>query len=733
MSRRHGENEARPNSEDDVMTVPTPDEVRAFVTLQIEILHGHQVRAGGLGPLAGVHVVNGEWRARGTHDARRILSQGLAHWADSPDAGAYRNGRSADTAVTALKAAWGISRPPADFDSAGAIVGVDRRTINTWHRRVIGSRVFAQWLEEQPLVGAPASLPRNARPHRHISWVDWPHPEDATEFRASAGKYGIAAGLSHADLAYALRQAVSAKVSAYCQTTSSAKLARTIGKTILPKWKIADPHLVALPEGVMEGPGGGGAELSATAILQMFAYGVVTDDFAALREELELRALSRTSLVIVSTGPSAPNHLHELTEDELKAIGTIPGRMAVHVSDESAAKAIEFLKTDELLPTEAPKASELIRFLDRQMQGPLIDHYIELRQRVMKDGRPSDPNLDEFRGQGSPSPQAAADALYALADQGIRLETVHGKNSAQLERFDELHDGQPYDRGYGGLAMRDPGLAKSKAGNHRDGIFEMLRALEMVVERGVQSDHHREIERLEEVQQIELSVCGAYVTLLENHLMTTMSRGMIHHGVSEIASAALAHSHASLGTLASIRTKYGGELQAKREADGRHIASVSWIETVYKNRLRALIATRTAFEAGLLLGAEFEGESHDFGLDSLHNLYRAIIGLPRIQDPKGLGMQGTWLAMLNKGELPYLDSGSSSLMSISFLDADPEDPPASDIVELDVLHSASWHRERRDRGTLGRIRPGSCAWRALEETSGRRYSAWLSALGDLEH
>jgi hypothetical protein len=375
-----------------------------------------------------------------------------------------------------------------------------------------------------------------------------------------------------------------------------------------------------------------------------------------------------------------------------------------------------------MLPTEALQASELIRVSPDLMAASLINHYIDLRRSAIEINYFEDPNyLDdlnlEFLDIGTTGSQARAMRVLAIADQSVRLTAVTRKLHRQREELSRIAMARGSDTGYSDFNSRDRALERQKAGHHDDAIPEYHFALRSVrsKQRSVVGD---ERQLLESEQQIVLSYAGALISIIEGHVIAARPNET-SRTLQRACSAALIASKEAVDLVEEIDSRY--PLAASREPNRTHISWLEWKDTAYLLRLRALIVIHTAWL--LAEGPALDpGEVADISVPEIEQLYRRIVqyhlgstGLT------GVGMNGTWLAMLCGGVIPLVANAPSPLRSLTFLDSPGSVHPTA---SLDVHGSADWHLSLGDLGNLARFRPHSPAWHVLERQSLGAYSQW---------
>ncbi|MEQ1735348.1 MAG: hypothetical protein ABL886_02815 [Rhodoglobus sp.] len=709
-------------------TVPTAGQLLRLVELQRNILSGTEVTivAGSLGPLSSFFAFNGHWRPEGPAVVRRMLDALLVHWSRSHP-GVFR-GISASDAAAGIRMLWGVDRPPATAASAGTHFSKSGRAVRAWEKRVVESPDVLKWLEKQiaPLVGHEPSMPRSVV---ETTWATWPNEPDRSALLAIARRTESARAIGDESLVRALRQLVNDAVSKYTIHSTTSKLARTIAQLILVPWERLDDLLFASPRPV-EPIGGGGARAQAAVMIQLFAYDSTLFNSKSLQDEIDRREPSPLATGVLVGGPRLGANPEPLSNRERGAVAQTLSSVSFRLDlSEQSQRAARFLGTDRLLPSQALAVSEAIRMTSPSLRHSMIDHYIGLRERGQRSALPADPDLDEIRPDGMNTIQAANN-FFALADQVVRLQAVHGRSEPQYEAFERIMrtDGNSYK--YADLTTRDLGLIFAKTERKREGIIALSVALK-------NSERRRSVgesdlrEQLEVLQQIELSLCGALTTLLEDHLVVATNSSHIHAVLPRLTMRVLQFSARAVGSLESI-SKAFGSLQNRRHEDGIHLSWSGWVETALQTRLRALLVARTVVDSGMVLRADLDQSQVDPSMidhSSLEAVYRQIVTLPSLsgEAETRLGMQGTWLAMTAGGHIPWEEHAVASLARLAFLDGIGVNGVTRDVL-LDAGASARWHNARGDIGTLGRVRTRSMAGVALSRTSGGAFQEWRTQL-----
>lgn len=704
---------------------PSPDQLEALIALQRRVLSGEVAEAQGLGPLTGFHIANGSWKPDGTAQVRVALRTVLKLWSDPAEAGAFQHGRAPDTAVQALEAHWGISSPPSTLTKAGQLVGVKGKTVAAWQRRFVTSAVVAAWFAQHPYTAEPASPPSQPRPIHEVAWRAWPHDGDRAELFARIREFEIGLHFDDEGLTHALRQVVERLAVKYLKHESSSRLGRTIAGQILTTWAVQDPHRLSPPELDSAKPDGG-MKPAATAVLQMLAFEAVGASGRALDEELSARRLYRTSLEAVRARDV--RSLTGLKPDQQAAVRSMLSNKQLEKPTDKERKATEFSRVDVLLASRALEHAEMIRVASEELLPGLIDHYLDLREQGKSRSPRVDPGLDALRLDQEQDAAVRA-ALFSLADQVVRLKAVDTRNVAQFQRFDRLREESAGVADYPFLRHRDHSLLKNKRRQYRTGIAGLLETERELVQR-VGVSRRAVVPRLEQIQQLQLSIAGAFTSLLEHHLKVTASPAGIATALAGHAESALHFSQQCLVTLDDIVRKSDGALARRQSSQRRTIAWFGWFETAHRQRLRTLIAVRTASVAGMLPSVASTSQLQEFRIDALHREYRSMILLsqPSPGAESNLGMQGTWLAMLDGLRVPFEPEANELLVALPFLDRDPELAGHERYTTLNVEQSAQWHLLRGDPGNLGRIKPGTLAWRALDRLSAGHYARWRELL-----
>jgi hypothetical protein len=328
-----------------------------------------------------------------------------------------------------------------------------------------------------------------------------------------------------------------------------------------------------------------------------------------------------------------------------------------------------------------------------------------------------------------------ARGLIALADLNVHLKMTDLKmyrQGAVLARIIEDND-ETY--AYRDLAARNRALFRSKL-NRFDEAADVIDSAYANATSGLYREYREDLETTHQIALAATAIGASYVEVMFRSLT---SDPWEREEVRTYLGASLrwaATTRAHLRDLEVHLTK----LPAVRAEDDRHIGWKDWYAATRQNRLRVLIAARTAVAAELVTETELAmmEPSLDTSDHGMVRAYRAVLRTPESQraGTRNLGMQATWLGLLNKLMIPVEPDVDGMLYRVPFLERspyahEPTDPEPS--VDLDIDVSAEWHREIRDPGNLGRIPRASVVWGALDRKSAGAFGRWWSRLHRLEH
>ncbi|GMA93376.1 hypothetical protein GCM10025881_02000 [Pseudolysinimonas kribbensis] len=216
------------------------------------------------------------------------------------------------------------------------------------------------------------------------------------------------------------------------------------------------------------------------------------------------------------------------------------------------------------------------------------------------------------------------------------------------------HESGTFD--HGELGDRDMGLVAGKLGDRFGGLATLAATHRALTKQLSQGDEARATTLLEDLQQTTLSICGACISLLDEYLMVVRHRSQIPASLQQMSRIALSYSSNAYDMLSDLAARFPDtRLPDARLADHQHISWYGWIQTALQNRLRAMIDVATARRARLMPSVKRGlGSALDASLPTIRAHYLELLTLsPSTSTTRtALGMQGTWLALLDSGRLP---------------------------------------------------------------------------------
>ncbi|WP_344203636.1 hypothetical protein [Pseudolysinimonas kribbensis] len=673
-----------------------------------------------VGPLLAVHVDPDGWRVDGVQLGRRILRGVLPVWKAAITGEWIEFRFSAEDVVERLDRYWGGDRRQvARHEASDGLSDVDASIVDEWERLVFAQADVRRWVAEQiPVYTSAVANPLEDRPVEPApnDWNQWPRRDRRVILERLAALDGEDADdldpTTSERLVAALREVITPLITSYMRDSAASNLGRHINRVVLRAWHRSDKGYFGSPPPDVGAPAGSGVGNNETmTILQMMAFEALGPSVEKLRAALKRR------------GESGP--LSAISDRKLHPLGEMTGwdrqrqlenaamrEHATSASDvKSAAAVAEFLTQTMLIPSRATHWATTIQDAGPDERPDLIERYLDLRQAVAWHAPVDDEGLARIDGA---RPPLARRRQISLADQLVRLQAVHVKRPDLVERIIRIqhHESGTFD--HGELGDRDMGLVAGKLGDRFGGLATLAATHRALTKQLSQGDEARATTLLEDLQQTTLSICGACISLLDEYLMVVRHRSQIPASLQQMSRIALSYSSNAYDMLSDLAARFPDtRLPDARLADHQHISWYGWIQTALQNRLRAMIDVATARRARLMPSVKRGlGSALDASLPTIRAHYLELLTLsPSTSTTRtALGMQGTWLALLDSGRLPQPpdDRPAPVLLDLRFLDG----------IEVELGESADWHNDRGDHGTLGRIGEATLAWRALVEASG---------------
>jgi hypothetical protein len=714
-------------------------QLEALIDLQVAILNGS---AGGrvpteLGRLGHLHFENAQWRPDGPARVMRRLERALQAW-EQP--GEHHVEVTVAVAATALRRLWGITGVPlgptaiakritsgGDPISEGGVRGWARQALE--HARTHG--VFDDLPQRLPV------LPTSGRPTWDGDVLQWPAGADWRLLRAYTEREAFTS-MSDNTLRVVLRDAVARRIrTEYLADESSAELGMHLAVTVLHPWQDADPnHLGPVVVGDALPDLEAARRSRVGAILQLLAFDSL--DPAGLRGVYVGR--KRLESVLGAAAGSPADHFADLAdlapEVRVEVMEALADEEREHdVDDTWDEQEAAFLDLGSLSSVDALEFSDLICAVPRRRKARLVKRYLELRLAAERSPvRTSDHALDLL--DAALGADERHDTLYALADEAVHLELVWMNDQHSLDALARIIRAGRTRYRYELFAPRNAALMLTSAEARSARLVQLLEVQSLA---GAER-YADVIEELETHQQLALAVGSAATLLIENYLRAPHDYHESER-LGRLCVLALRGSDAAIHLLDRLAAVRPAGLPLATHEDLTHLSRVGWVPTALDTRHRAQLAVHTAIGSGIAPALPEPGDDPasargalDHTIDSIQGTYRRWVAHPQLTSlhTRNLGMQGSWLAMLNGGMLPYVPDASYKLVEagVDFLLASPFTTPTSTTeVPWDRERSAAWHREVvQDGGELGRLPRNGAVAPFLDRRSGGAYGLWRRAL-----
>jgi hypothetical protein len=683
------------------------------------------------------------WRPDGWARTAHFLDKALQRYAEEGVFSPKDGSRSlvADT----MRAIWGVSAHPV---GAEAVIrrlglGVGERAVQTWQTRVLADPAMAAHVSSVAArLGTAPPRPRNVR----TAWTEqaeawppalWDGVDERDLLLSAARTVDALHDLTDEEILVALRQVTGLRLRKWFYEPDRTGHAVYVENMVLDPWFGRDPLTLLAP--VVEPArtaSGAKYQPAVAAAAQMLMWSALADP-AALRAAADDRSAAIRNLGVfiscrVETGSVISAVAAGLDREEgrrrMAALFNAGGAPGSYIGDPRR--------------TADPRAALEAAYRVRSAADPgakvvLIEDYLRLRPAAMDRARGSEDH-----------------GLLALADQSVHWDCVLAEDVALVDRFARMLARAPAGSrwGYGSHAHRGRAVVANKNDRWGEALGHVgagLAELALLVGQEYVVDA---VERESAAHQIWLAGAGIAVRHLERALVHAPRREFSDH-VTELARRALWFAGAAWDALAFLDR--GGELPLVRHERGG-IASVAWRAQTRLIRLRVLLAVRTAIAAKLVpdhlrrvghdrplvaLGPA-EPRPADVGASEvpvLVDLYRELLVLPELTAAHTLDLVllGSWLAMLNGGNLPVTQDPSIAavLPASRLLGGDPDAiVGGTHSVLLDVATLTTWLAERRsDARMINHLRRGGPVWRALDRTSGGLYSTFRALHDDVPY
>ncbi len=688
-----------------------------LIRLHTLILRGAQPRVDDVGDLGeyGVLLVSeGLWRPDGPFRVRRMLSEVLSEWP-----GIEKRPGS----IGAVARLWGVSGPPLTPTEFHKMLKVDGSLVSVSLLRSWEASALTFAHQHRACVlrrAAPVPHPAGVRALPRIVAHSWPSVDDWAGLRTAAQSEFLAS-ISDPLLRELIRDHVETSLrDRYLAHVDTVELAHYAGRFLFSEWQtVTDriaPVFPASTENLRD------LHWSLAAIVQMFSFDALDDG----RLKSLLGSRQRLTRFLRTSPPGHADALQLLEDLHPTLRQALEESLASDVTsaaDEEADEAEgQFMALSSMNGIAALAFADLITDSAKSRTPRLIEKYISLREAL-------GPTPSAGRGHGSPAIDARIEDigsqldLLALADQSVHLEVTRRKDSLAVRRLGRIIESSGATR-YRDLVRRNVAidLRLESQSTTRLGILLQLEQKSRAPEK-----YSDMLEATETSQQVSMQLASTCVRIVESHLKSpfALQDELLFNNVCQRA---LEWSRIAVIRLADVVTARGGELPTDRRLDGS-ISRSTWRQTALEVRHRALLAVSTAIGSGLT--APIAGE--DCSITALNHAFAALVSTPDLAASMGknLGMQGTWLALLNGGAVPHVAAGSSVLFRsrLEFLyRSAPELTGDADFVQCDFALSAAWHRDIvEQRGTLGDIAsPRVLSY--LNEVSDGAYAQWLARL-----
>ena len=340
----------------------------------------------------------------------------------------------------------------------------------------------------------------------------------------------------------------------------------------------------------------------------------------------------------------------------------------------------------------------------------LASRYLQQRRRIEAMGVLREPST-ELGGD-----TAYARGIVALADLNVHLKMTDLKMHAQGAVLAKIIEDNGETYAYRDLALRNRALFRTKLNR----FSEAAAVIDSAYARATSGLYREYREDLETTHQIALAATAIGASYVEVMFRSLTDDPWEREQIRTYLGASLRWAATTRAHLRDLQA-YLIRMPEVRADDDRHIGWKDWYAATRQNRLRVLIAARTAVATGILTDPELAAlepsiDTTDRGMVSA---YRAVLRTPESQrsGARNLGMQATWLGFLDRLRVPVEPDVDGMLYRVPFLEGSPYAHDSDDLtphVELDIEASALWHREIKDPGNLGRIPRASAVWHALD-------------------
>lgn len=693
------------------------------------------------GPLANLFASADGWRHDGLLTTSKFLKDMLA--AHETTRREDSVGQSADTVIRTLSLYWGVRTVPRSAKRAGSASDpeIADSTVSDWHFQACHDEkvhlAAEVWLRSRDWLSQPV-LPGGPRPQWTTKPFDWPGEPQRTEWRARVVDVLSGWALTEQPDSFLLMRAailreLSEEISP--QAPRSADDVREfspverflIHRVILPWGREDALEAAPPPEPVLDVrnsySAGAAAAVERAGYWAFDAAGGEANIVQILIDREGIAAFLADSRVDLKDGllRLAPT-VAGVVARQLLPGQTIPKQQKPSSADPDALTAL-FRDNSLVGPLEVLEFSRLIH---QEKDRGQAESYIRLYLR-----RRLDVHATSLLQRRRSLPAFTADEVrsaFALADMNVHLRMTDYRMTKESSVLGSIIRSLGEDYGFRSLSIRDDALTATKERNYR-GAVSLLTQSEEAIARRRTSVAVVSREHLETRHQVSLAATAVCVSFVERHLERIVSADDVD-GLSLFVNAALHRSRTTLQLLEELDFALGG-LPVQRSEDSRHIAWRDWWVTSRQIRMRVLIAAHTAVDANLV--AE-RGISEPVDLSVLRAAYRSLLEIPylRRESLSTVGMQATWLSMLDGGRLPVEPNLSNAVPRLTFVDGDPTsmlgDLP---MATLDLAGSAAWHVAGKDPGTLGRMVAGGRVWKTLDRTSGGKYSIWRDMIDEI--